>query len=547
MKNRNFITFISIAAALLICLSCTASKSTPSDANTPKPIEAGCQPPQYLMVPPMAYDDSSIVIIWNKPLDYSNVVSYNIYKNNSLAGNTKNLFYEFTGLDAGSSCTFTVKSVSESGLESPPSNSVTHSTAAAMKLFNVIDFGAVGDGKTLNTAAIQKAIDNCTEGGKVLIPAGTFVSGALFLKSNMTLQIDGTLRGSDSDADYPMTNVRFPYYTSGKGFMGLINAYTTDYDSLSNIRICGSGIVNGSSDTVGSLTGHSNTILGNNQAAASKNDSARCDMINVKGVNGLYVGGLKFVNPAMHTIFIGYSKNIAVNGITVDTYDIHNADGINIATSDTTYIFNSTFDTGDDCINFNAGVGADGVKENYPDTNIRVFNCTAKRGHGGVVFGSFTAAWIQNILVEDCIFDGTDIGIRFKTGQKQGGGARNVICRDITIKNIAKNAAIFFDSSYECSYPSGGQGQFKDIIIKNITCSNLKKYGIYINGLPEKPHNNILIENVSIDGAKSAGAYLKYCTNCTFDNIEITNCKVNWIIDANSTAGLTFKDCVPMP
>jgi exo-poly-alpha-galacturonosidase len=547
MKNRNFIAFISIVVALLICLSCTASKSTPPDANTSKPIDAEYTPPQNLMVPPMAYDDSGVIIIWNKPSDYSNVVSYNVYKNNSLAANTKNLFYSFTGLDANSSCTFTVKAVTESGRESLPSNSITYSTAPAMKVFDVAKYGAVGDGNTLNTAAIQKTIDICAEGGKVLIPAGTFLSGALFLKSNMTLQIDGTLRGSDNAADYPMTNTRFPYYASGKGFMGLINACTTDYGSLSNIRICGSGTVNGGSDTVGSLTGHSNTILGNNQAAASKNDSARCDMINAKGVNGLYLGGLKLVNPAMHAIFIGYSKNITVNNIAVDTYDIHNADGIDLATSDTAYIFNSTFDAGDDCINFNAGVGADGVKENYPDTNIRVFNCVAKRGHGGVVFGSFTAAWIQNVLVEDCIFDGTDIGIRFKTGQKQGGGARNVICRDITIKNIAKNAAIFFDSSYACDYPSGGQGQFNNIIVKNITCSNLKKYGIYINGLPEKPHNNLSIKNVSIDDAKSAGAYLKYCTNCTFDTIKFTNCKTAWIIDANSTAGLTFKGCVPMP
>ena len=402
------------------CAAQAQSATTP-DSNAPKTAiakAASVAAPQKLMVSPMAYDDSSITVIWSKPSDYSTVASYNVYQNGSLAGNTKNLFYNITGLEANSPYSLTVKAVDASGEESPPSNKVIQLTAPAMKVFNVTAYGAVGDGKTLNTAAIQKAIDECTPGGKVLIPSGTFVSGALFLKSNMTLQIDGTLRGSDNVADYPRTSKRFPYYSFGKNYMGLINAYTEKYGSITNVRICGSGTVNGGSDSVGSIIGHKDTILGSNQAKDANEDSARADMITVKGVDGLYLGGLTLVNSPMHVIFISYSKNITVNGITVTTYDIHNADGIDLATSDTAYIFNSSFDTGDDCINFNAGVGADGVKENYPDNNIRVFNCIAKQGHGGVVFGSFTAAWIQNVLVEDCVFDGTDIGLRFKTGHQ---------------------------------------------------------------------------------------------------------------------------------
>jgi exo-poly-alpha-galacturonosidase len=526
-----------------------AQSATAPDSNAPKTAIGKAAPvaaPQKLMVPPMAYDDSSIIVIWSKPSDYSNVASYNVYQNGSLAGNTKNLFFNITGLEPNSPYSLIVKAVDASGEESGPSNKVIQSTAPAMKVFNITDYGAVGDSKTLNTAAIQKAIDECTPGGKVLIPSGTFVSGALFLKSNITLQIDGTLRGSDNAADYPLTSKRFPYYASGNNYMGLINAYTDKYGSVTNIRICGSGTVNGGSDVVGSIIGHKNTILGDNQEKA-KDDTARCDMITAKGVDSLYLGGLTLVNPAMHTIFISYSKNITVNGIRVDTYDIHNADGIDLATSDTAYIFNSSFDAGDDCINFNAGVGADGVKENFPDTNIRVFNCIAKRGHGGVVFGSFTAAWIQNVLVEDCVFDGTDIGIRFKTGTKQGGGSRNVLCRDITIKNIAKHSAIFFDSSYSCDYPSGGPGQFKDITVKNITCTSLKKYGIYISGLAGTPHTNLSLSNISIDGATAGGASIKYCTDSAFDTINITNSAPVWTIDANSTSGLTYKNCNPAP
>lgn len=502
-------------------------------------------PPQNLMVPPGAFDDSSITVIWSKPAEYSNVASYNVYVNGSLAGNTKNLFFNIKDLEANNPYSITIKALDAKETDSQSSNKIIQFTAPAMKVFDVTKYGAVGDGNTLNTAAIQKAISECTPGGKVLIPAGTFLSGAIFLKSDMTLQIDGTLLGSDTAGDYPMTSLRFPYYMSGKNYMGLINAYTEKYGSLNNVRICGKGNVCGGKWAGGNTV---DTVLGANERTASGgNDSARGDMITIKGVNNLYLGGLSLTNPAMHTIMITYCKNVTINGINVSTYDIHNADGIDLATSDNASIFNSNFDTGDDCINFNAGVGADGVKENYPDNNIRVFNCKTNRGHGGVVFGSFTGAWIQNVLVEDCVFDGTDIGLRFKTGAKQGGGAKNVLCRDIIIKNIAKNSAIFFDSSYSCDYPSGGPGQFKDITVKNITCSNLKKYGIYVNGLNGKPHTNLAISNVSIDGGKAGGAFVRYCTNSSFNTINIKNSQPAWIIDSNSTAGLTFKNCNPVP
>jgi exo-poly-alpha-galacturonosidase len=547
-KNLALITALSI----WFCAACPklACSAASTDSNTSKMAVGNAvsvAPPQKVMVPPLAYDDSSITVIWSKPSDYSNVVGYNVYQNGSLAGNTKNLFFNITGLEPNSPYSIIVKAVNASGEESQPGNKIIQLTAPSIKVFNVTEYGAVGDGKTLNTKAIQKAIDDCTAGGKVLIPSGTFVSGALFLKSNMTLQIDGVLRGSDNVADYPLTSKRFTYYASGNNYMGLVNAYTEKYGSITNVRICGSGTINGGSDTVGSITGHKNTILGDNQAKDANEDSARGDMITAKGVDGLYLGGLTLVNPAMHVIFISFSKNITIRGITVDTYDIHNADGVDLATSDTAYIFDSSFDAGDDCINFNAGVGANGVKENFPDNNIRVFNCIAKRGHGGVVFGSFTAAWIQNVLVEDCLFEGTDIGLRFKTGTKQGGGARNVLCRDIDIKNIAKHSAIFFDSSYGCDYPSGGPGQFKDITVKNVTCTNLKKNGIFISGLAGTPHTNLSLSSISIDGAAAGGANIKYCTNSSFDTINIANSKPPWTIDANSTSGLTFKNCNPSP
>jgi exo-poly-alpha-galacturonosidase len=523
--------------------------------------------PQNLMVPPMGWDDTQIILIWSKPVDYSQVTDYRVYQNGTALGlsgrfdtNRAKLYYIVTGLTPNTTYNFTVKSLN-AGTELAASNTVTQSTVPAMQVFNVTNYGAVGDGTTLNTTAIQNAINACTPGGKVLIPSGTFLSGAIFLKSNMTLQIDGTLLGSSAAADYPWTCWRFPYYASGKNYMGLINAYYDynnpnsygkPYGSITNVRICGSGVVNGckgySASNPHTITGHKLTTLGTAEASAH-GDSARADLITVKGINQVYVGGwggtLTLVYPAEHTIFVSYCNGVTVNAVNCDTYDIHNGDGINLCTSDTAYIFNSTFDTGDDCINTNAGVGADGVAENYPDNNIRIFNCTTNRGHGGVVFGSFTAAWIQNVLIEDCTFDGTEIGLRFKTGSKQGGGARYVTARDITMSNIQKDAPIFMDSTYSCEYPSAGPGQFRDITVQNITVSNSSKRVIYIYGLSGYPHTNLTLTNIN-SNISSGGGYLNYCTNSTFDSITMTNYgSPAW--SQSNTSGLTFINCNPAP
>jgi exo-poly-alpha-galacturonosidase len=505
--------------------------------------------PQNLMVPPMAYDDSSIILIWSKPAVYSNIAGYNVYKNGLLLGNTTKLFYNVTGLTAATSYSFTVKSVNASGTELGTSNTCSKTTANTPAVFYPEDYGAAANGTTKDTAAIQAAINACSAGGKVHLRAGkTFLSGAIFLKSNMTLQIDGTLLGSNSAADYNWTCWRFPYYASGKNYMGLINAYYDytnpnsygqPYGSITNVRICGSGVVNGcqgySASSPHTILSHGLTTLGTAETSAH-GDSSRGDMINIKGINQVYVGGwggtLTLVYPAMHTIFISYCNGVTVNAVNCDTYDIHNGDGINLCTSDTAYIFNSAFDTGDDCINMNAGQGQEGVDDGYPDQNIRVFNCTTQRGHGGYVIGSFTAAWVQDSLVEDCTFNGTDKGIRMKTGSNNGGGGRRITCRDITITNVV-NEGIFLDSTYPASgYTSAGPGQFSYNTFKNISVTSTKE-SIYINGLSGTPHTQNTFSNIT--GNKAA--YLNYCTNSTFTDVNVPSWTIGLGCSGNTSSG----------
>ena len=498
--------------------------------------------PQTLMVPPVSTTSTGTTLIWSKPSTYSNVASYNVYKAGALMGNTTKLFYTVGGLSPSSTTSFTVRSVSGDGSLSSDSNSVSVTTPAAATVLNITAspyLASTSKTGAANALSIQAAINACPAGGTVLIPSGTFVSGAIMLKSNMTLQIDGTLKGSDLLADYPFTSMRFPYYPNGN-YMGLINAYTTSYGSLTNIRIAGTGTIDGGTYSSGDLT-----TLGSAQTSA-KGDTARGDMITAKGVNGLFIGGgLTLKNPSEHTMFLSYSSNVTVNGITVNTYGIHNADGIDLATTDTAYIFNSTFDTGDDCVNFNAGTSAPGVTENKPINNVRVFNVLTKRGHGGVVFGSFTAGWIKNVLVEDCTFDGTDIGLRFKTGADRGGGSTLVTARDITMNNIATDA-ILFDSNYPAGsgYAAASvPGVFQGITLININVLKAKGYGIWIHGLSNKQHNNINMTKITI--ANTKGASIDQFNTGTFNTVTFTSNTQTKVYTVSNTTGLTCVSCSP--
>ena len=162
-----------------------------------KALDIPC--PQDLAVPTLAYDDSSITLVWHKPDDYKDITNYNIYMNGKLIGSAndnknsraKPFFDSFyndssnssavkismhnyivSGLNPDTSYSFTVRAIDSKGKESKDSNQVVQKTTKTPEIFDVTKYGAIGDGDTLDTNAIQKAIDSCTQGGKVLIPEG---------------------------------------------------------------------------------------------------------------------------------------------------------------------------------------------------------------------------------------------------------------------------------------------------------------------------------------------------------------------------------------
>jgi exo-poly-alpha-galacturonosidase len=500
---------------------------------------AAAAAPSGLKVPALAFDAHSIVLTWQKPADYAShtPVDYRVYLNGQAIGSAREnaarfspaapymkAFYaadqgqrhvkvdvhNFTadGLKPDTEYRFSVRAVYADGSLSAPSKVISQRSAKSSVRCDITAHGAVGDGITLNTGAIQDTITACPAGGTVLIPKGVFKSGALFLKSDMTLEVaeGATLLGSERAEDYPLSMGYTLYtYSSTQRPPSLINALDRSRrtaGAFRNIRILGKGKIEGNGwkraaqATLKDETGHeiaqyefgTNStykklgILANSQVDAAVAEGLslnaaysqrRSSLMTLRGVETLYIGGITGQNPAFHGIMVLEGKNVAVNGVKLETWDVNNADGLEFGNSENITVFNNFFDTGDDCINFAAGTGEDAVKQE-PQRGAWIFNNYARRGHGLVVAGSHTGAWIEDILAEDNIANLTWIGLRAKSNNLNGGGGRRIVYRDNAHRDLQREGFIltleYSDVNLLLDYkPATTPAKFQDISILHNT------------------------------------------------------------------------------
>jgi exo-poly-alpha-galacturonosidase len=533
--------------------------------------------PINVVVPPLAFEDTHITVSWQKPTTTTGIVGYNIYLNGTKKGSvttktwsgslTNNLlYYDITGLTAGTSYSIKVRSYDSSAAESADSNTVTQATTATPAIIYVHSYASQSG---VQTTQVQTAINACATNGKVVISSGeTFTSGALYLKANCTYQIDGTLKGSDVASDYAWGNNRFPMYGTG-GSYGSV-AYPTNYKSLintcatsnnsctgiNNIRLVGAGTVAGSSGASAdsSNSGYYLSTLGlAERAAQNATDSARGDLVSITGSSGVYIANLKFTLPPEHMLYIARTSNLTISGINANsmpsgaTNGIHNGDGVDLTSISTGYIFGNTFNTGDDCINMNAGTNAPGVYAAQPIQTMHIFNNYTLNGHGGVVFGSFTAAWMKNVWVDENMFNGTQIGLRFKTGTNRGGGANGVYATDNKVNAVTKEA-IMVEGSYPDStgMATGGTGYFTNITVTNLTGSIASgAYAINITGNSSPKHSNFTFKNINITGSGGKGVSIYQTTASTFNNV--TAAAGSFVYEAASLSSSAFTSCSPTP
>ncbi|HEY4789099.1 MAG TPA: glycoside hydrolase family 28 protein [Bacteroidales bacterium] len=468
--------------------------------------------PRNLMSPVGSETDSTITLIWDKPDDYKNVTEYKVFCNNKTVGTSGKINYTVNGLKPDTHYSFYIKAKNFKGQLSKQSNAIEVSTKKHGEPFNIIDFGAKGDDATINTAAIQKAIDACTPGGTVYIPKGTFLSGALFLKSDMTLYIaeGGILKGSENINDYyPLIPTRFEGWEV-KSFASLITAGKLDRSgnyNIRNISICGQGTILGGGQTLGKAW------------TAAEGARSRGRLICIMNCENLNIQGLKVLNSPCWTIHYTYSKNITIHDLTIVS-TASNGDGIDPDSSTDSYIFNCSFSTGDDCIAIKSGKNPEGNMIDKPCVNVRITDCIFIKGHS-LAIGSEISGGVKNVFIQDCKIGALDNGLRIKTNKFRGGYVENVTVKDCDLLKI------LVTTQYT---PNNDGAAAPDLsYVRNLEFSNLnmndaaiKKPVISVDGFDDPEHyfKGLVFKNITLPD--NANISIKYCNNVLFDNVFTT-------------------------
>uniref|UniRef100_A0A915ES79 Uncharacterized protein n=1 Tax=Ditylenchus dipsaci TaxID=166011 RepID=A0A915ES79_9BILA len=490
---------------MLIALNSNACGS----ANVKSNFGTNTNVPQHLCVPTLGYDENSISLVWNKPDNCSNVVDYYVYMDgkklgrasennaaNSVAAPYINHFYAEDKEISTIKPPTTTSKLQIFRLINPTNFTVSIEQKTAPKFTNVVNvatLGAVGDGKTVNTEIIQKAIDDCAgtsksaDGCKVSIPAdpsssnSIYVTGSLFLKSHMTLEIEegATLLGSTNSSDYPMipsTNDTLRPYA-------LLN---TEFNkTFSDIRITGKGTVDGNGWTKSSSD--TTDEIGNKLPNYAHGSDTTWQKLGILAKNQIQAAVDKLGgNATAHGVLFNQCTNSVFANVNSQTFDVNNGDGLEVVSSSNTLVYNSFFDNGDDCLNFACGQGKV-TKDVKPVQFTWILNNFFRQGHGGVVVGSHTGAWVQDILAEDNVMFLTDNGFRLKSTPATGGGGRRFVFRDTAMRE-------WNDSSLP--YPETFQEYF---IFDQLKLTNVKP--VNISRLADSSFTNITITNWGNDSS----------------------------------------------
>jgi len=449
---------------------------------------------------------------------------------------------------------------------------------------NIVKKGAKP--KKMVTEAIQAAIDevNRKGGGTVVIPEGEWNTGRIILKSNVNLHVSegAVVYFSGEIKDYlPVV------FTRSAGVEGMSMGACIYAEGQDRIAVTGKGRLVGPGRDCQLWKQNVGYGSFDQYIAYDKPSTERIydgkegskvflpTFIGPINCTNVYIEGVSLEACVFWNIVPTYCENVIIRGVTVNSVGLPMGDGMDIESCRNVLIEYCTLSTGDDCFTIKSGRGIDGLRVNKPTENIVLRYNLTKIGHGGITCGSETAGMIRDVYAHDCVFDGTDVGIRFKTRRPRGGGGENLYYERIRMRT--KATAIHFDMLGSGMYvgsqaarswmkPDEFTPVYRNVHIKDIVVEDAS-YFLKVAGIPESPARNVTISNVrsesqklilanDINGLVLENAILESPDhtirisdgrNILFKNVtfKVDGGKVYEKVDGKLSENIYFKDCTP--
>jgi polygalacturonase len=391
--------------------------------------------------------------------------------------------------------------------------------------FNIVQYGAVSDGRTDCSDAIRKAIDACSAagGGSVIVPAGTYLTAAIHLKSHTNLHLEqgSVLRFATDPKRYPLVYSRWEG-TECMNYSPLIYAF-----EQTDIAITGSGTLDGQASTEiwwpwkgnaksgwkagmpeqkrdrDSLVAMGDKNIPVAQRVFSEGHYLRPPFVQPYRCTNVLIEGVTIRNSPFWELNPVLCRNVTVRNVKIDSHGPNN-DGCDPESCDGVLIDGCEFSTGDDCIAIKSGRNEDGRRVHTACQNLVVRNCSMKDGHGGVSIGSEVSGDVRNVFVDNCRMDSPhlDRALRIKSNTYRGGIVENVYFTNNTVGQVAE-AVVDIDFNYEEGNGGPHNPVVRNVVVENIT-SGKSKYALYLRGFKNAPIAAVRLANCKFDNAAQA-------------------------------------------
>lgn len=439
---------------------------------------------------------------------------------------------------------------------------ISTSLPALAEIYDIRALGADITGKKPCTKLINETIQKAAAlgGGTLYFPAGTYLTAAIHMESNITLDLESgaVIRFSDTFEDYlPFVKVRWEGVFM-KSLSPLIYG-----DSIQNIAIKGRGTLDGQGHKWWAESRRIINEINEKGKIASPNSLQkkwidenanltvapyfqktmerkfhRPPFIQFHESKNIRIEGVTIINSPFWTVNPIGCDDIVIDNVTVNNPSAnpkgHNTDGINPESCRNVRISNCLISVGDDCITIKSGRDEHGRRYGRPCENITITNCVMLAGHGGVVIGSEMSGGVKKITVSNCVFDGTDAGIRLKSSRGRGGSVEEIRVSNIVMNNIRKNAFIFdlfYDKASAEEPVSERTPIFRNIHISHVTGNNITKVG-YITGISEMPVSDITFTGINM--VADNGFTATTAKNIRFNDVDLS---------VKKGASFAFTDC----